>query len=417
MPQHTHCRVCKTTLPEPFFDLGRVPLANAFLSGPEDFAAEETYPLAVTACPTCALVQLNYVVPAEQLYRDYIYVSSTSEGVSAHAGRLADGLIAQYGWDASSLVVEVASNDGTVLQAFRKRGVRVLGVEPARNIAAIATAAGIPTIAEFFDGESAEAVLSEHGRASAILGRHVFAHVDDVHEFVEAVKTCLSDDGVFLIEVPYLGDFLEKLEFDTIYHEHLSYVSLGAMEYLCRQHDMVLVDVEPISLHGGSVIIHMRRSALGARPSERLARMLKNERESGMTDPRRLAGFAGDAKAWKAQFETLIDRLQNDGAQLIGYGAAAKANTLMCYCPSAAKSLSYILDRSVHKQGRYTPGTHIRVEPVDRWMNGSRPTHMVLLAWNFKDEIMSQMKPFSDAGGRFVVPIPEPRVLAASASS
>lgn len=417
MPQHTHCRVCQTALPEPFFDLGCMPLANAFLSGPEEFAAEAMYPLAVSGCPTCGLVQLNYVVPAEQLYRDYIYVSSTSEGVSAHAGRLAEWLIAQYGWTASNLVVEVASNDGTVLQAFKSRGVRVLGVEPARNIAAVATAAGIPTIAEFFNGESAETVLRDHGRASAILGRHVFAHVDDVHEFVEAVKRCLSNDGVFLIEVPYLGDFLEKLEFDTIYHEHLSYVSLGAMEYLCRQHDMELVDVEPISLHGGSVVIHMRRKALGARPSERLVRMLKKERESGITNPKRLARFAGDVKAWKAQFEALIDRLQNEGASLIGYGAAAKANTLMCYCPSAAKVLSYILDRSVHKQGRYTPGTHIRVEPIERWMNGPRPTHMVLLAWNFKDEIMSQMKPFSDAGGRFVVPIPDPRVLAVSASS
>jgi hypothetical protein len=225
------------------------------------------------------------------------------------------------------------------------------------------------------------------------------------------VKHCLSDDGVFLIEVPYLGDFLEKLEFDTIYHEHLSYVSLGAMEHLCRQHGMALVDVEPISLHGGSVVMHVMRTAVGAQPSERLVRLLKKERESGMTDPKRLARFAGDVKEWKARFEALIDRLQHEGARLIGYGAAAKANTLLCYCPSAAKSLSYILDRSVHKQGRYTPGTHIRVEPIDRWMNGSRPTHMVLLAWNFKDEIMSQMRPFSDADGRFVVPIPEPRVL------
>ena len=411
MPHHTYCRICRAALPEPFLDLGPMPLANAFLSGPEEFAAEVTYPLAVSGCPTCGLVQLTYVVPAEQLYRDYIYVSSTSDGVTAHAERLAASLIDHYGWAASDLVVEVASNDGTVLQAFKKRGVQVLGVEPARNIAAIANAAGIPTIAEFFNRESADTVLKEHGRASAILGRHVFAHVHDVHEFLEAVKRCLADDGVFLIEVPYLGDFLDKLEFDTIYHEHLSYLSLGAMEHLCRQHDMELVDAERIALHGGSVIIHMRRKALGAGPSARLVQMLQKERESGMTDPDRLARFAAEVRAWKARFEGLIENLQREGARLIGYGAAAKANTLMCYCPAAAKSLIGILDRSAHKQGRYTPGTHVRVAPADRWMDGARPTHMVLLAWNFKDEIMSQMKPFSDAGGRFVVPIPEPQVL------
>jgi hypothetical protein len=174
---------------------------------------------------------------------------------------------------------------------------------------------------------------------------------------------------------------------------------------------MELVDVEPISLHGGSVVIHMRRSGLGAKPSARLDRMLQKERESSMTDPKRLENFAANVKTWKARFEALIGKLRKEGATLIGYGAAAKANTLLCYCPEAATSLRYILDRSAHKQGRYTPGTHIPVERVDHWMSGPLPTHMVLLAWNFKDEIIAQMKPFSDRGGCFVVPIPEPQVL------
>ena len=411
MPQHANCRICKTTLPEPFLDFGNMPLANSFLAGPAEFSSEGTYPLAVAGCPTCGLVQLNFVVPAEQLYRDYIYVSSTSDGVRAHADYLARTLIAQYGWTAADLIVEVASNDGTVLQAFQQRGVRVIGVEPARNIASIANAAGVPTIAEFFNPASARTVLRDHGRAAAILGRHVFAHVDDVHEFLEAVDACLADAGVFLVEVPYLGDFLAKLEFDTVYHEHLSYVSLGAMEHLCRQHGMALVDVEPITLHGGSVVIHMRRSALWAQPSARLVQMLQQERESELSDPARLKQFAADVRSWKTRFEALIGKLRAEGATLIGYGAAAKANTLMCYCPEAAGSLQYILDRSVHKQGRYTPGTHIRVEAVDHWMSGPPPTHMVLLAWNFKHEIMAQMKAFGDRGGSFVVPIPEPQVV------
>jgi SAM-dependent methyltransferase len=410
MPAHTHCRICTQRLPEPFLDLGDMPLANSFLSGPEEFAAERAYPLAIACCATCGLVQLTYTVPAEQLYRDYIYVSSTSDGVRRHADYLAETLIKQYGWTPSDLVVEIASNDGTVLKAFKRRGVKVVGVEPALNIAAIAHAAGITTIPEFFNPASARTVLEKHGRASAIFGRHVFAHVDDVHEFMEAVRLCLSDDGVFLIEVPYLGDFLDHHEFDTVYHEHLSYVSLGAMEHLCRKHEMELTDVERIALHGGSIVLHMRRKGV-ATPTARLKELLDAERRAGISDPQRLARFAADVQAWKIRFERLIADLQAGGASIIGYGAAAKANTLLNFCPAAAKAFSCILDRSTHKHGRYAPGTHIRVEGVDHWKTAPRPTHMVVLAWNFKDEIMAQMKPFAEEGGRFVIPIPEPTVV------
>ena len=411
MPQHTHCRICQTALPEPFLDLGNMPLANSFLKAPSEFAGEAAYPLAVAGCPTCSLVQLTYVVPAEQLYRDYIYVSSTSDGVTAHADYLAKTLSKQYGWGAGDLILEVASNDGTVLKAFQRQGLPVLGVEPALNIAKIAVAAGVPTVAEFFNAASAETVFASHGQAAAILGRHVFAHIDNLHEFMEAVKRCLRPDGVLLIEVPYLRDFLEKREFDTIYHEHLSYVSLKAVEHLCAQHGMALVDAETISLHGGSVIMHMRHAAASSGPSDRLRTLLAAEESLGLGRAERLAQFARDVQEWKARFEGLVRQLKADGATLIGYGAAAKANTLLCYCPEAAASLAYILDRSSHKQGKYTPGSHIKVEGVDYWQQGPRATHMVVLAWNFADEIMRQMQPFADAGGRFVVPIPEPRVV------
>ena len=410
MPAHTHCRICKQPLPAPFLDLGAMPLANSFLSNASEFAAEEKYPLAVAGCAECGLVQLNFVVPAEQLYRDYIYVSSTSDGVKRHAAHLADTLIAQYGWKPSDVICEVASNDGTVLQAFKSRGVKVVGVEPALNIAKIAEAAGIPTIPEFFNPASAATVLEKYGKASLIFGRHVFAHVDDVHEFFEGVKLCLADDGVFIIEVPYLGDFLEHHEFDTIYHEHLSYVSLTAMEHLCQQHGMALVDVEHITLHGGSIVLHMRRQGVGT-PSARLQAMLQHERSAGFADASRLSRFADDVRAWKVRFEKLIADLEASGASIIGYGAAAKANTLLCFCPGAAKPFKYILDRSGHKQGKYTPGTHIRVEHPDHWKTEPRATHMVVLAWNFKDEIMEQMKAFREQGGHFVIPIPDPTVV------
>src|SRR4051794_25269815 len=223
MPAHTRCRICRAAFPPPFLDLGEMPLANAFLSSAAEFAGEQRYPLAVAACQDCGLVQLTYVVPAEILYRDYIYVSSTSDGVRAHAARLAATLVEQYGWRQSSLIVEVASNDGTVLKAFQRQNVHVMGVEPARNIAAIAERDGVPTVPEFFEPATARAIRASNGPAAAIIGRHVFAHVDDVHAFFDAVDALLTDDGVFIVEVPYLADFLDHLEFDTVYHEHLSY--------------------------------------------------------------------------------------------------------------------------------------------------------------------------------------------------
>ena len=219
-------------------------------------------------------------------------------------------------------------------------------------------------------------------------------------------------DGVELRPLDELAHVrrLDHREFDTVYHEHLSYVSLGAMEHLCRQHEMELTDVERISLHGGSIVLHMRRKGV-ATPTARLTALLEEERRTGISDPKRLARFAADVHAWKTRFEQMIGELQAGGARLVGYGAAAKANTLLNFCPSAAKALSFILDRSAHKQGRYTPGTHLLVKAPDGWKGEPRPTHMVVLAWNFKDEIMAQMKPFADEGGRFVIPIPEPTVV------
>jgi novobiocin biosynthesis protein NovU/D-mycarose 3-C-methyltransferase len=415
MPAHTHCRICRTALPSPFFDLGDMPLANSFLSGPEEFAAEARYPLAVSACADCGLVQLTFVVPAEQLYRDYIYVSSTSEAVTAHARTLAEGLQRQYSLRPSDVVMEVASNDGTVLKAFQRVKVGVLGVEPARNIAAIANEAGVPTVPEFFDAPTARAIRADRGSAAVILGRHVFAHVDDVHGFFEGVDAALSPKGVFIIEVPYLADFLEHLEFDTVYHEHLSYIGLAPMARLCEMHGFALVDVEQIALHGGSIVLHMQRAGVGT-PSARLKQLLAAEGRLRLSDPATVAAFAARIADWKSRFEGMVDGLTRSGARIIGYGAAAKANTLLNYCPTVASALSMILDRSAHKHGRYTPGTHIRVEPVDRW-HGSGATHMLILAWNFQQEIMRQMRAFETAGGRFAVPIPDPRVVSPVATS
>ena len=408
-PNHRTCRMCGTKLPAPFIDFGPMPLANSFLASRQEASTEARYPLAVTCCPSCGLVQLNHVVPAEQLYRNYIYVSSTSEAVRTHARWLSQELTRRYGWGASDLLVEVASNDGTVLKAFQQAGIGVLGVEPAANIAALAEQDGVPTAVKFFNAATAKELQERHGKAAAILGRHVFAHVDDVHNFFTGVDALLADDGVFLVEVPYLGTLFAGLEFDTIYHEHLSYFALEPVARLCEDHEFELVDVDEVSLHGGSVLLHMRHRGRGV-ASKRLRAMLEKERRDALTSPRTWAAFAQRVRNWQEEFESFISGRIQQGARFIGYGAAAKANTLLNYCPDAATRLECILDRSPLKQGRFTPGTHLEVKPVERWTE-SRATHMLILAWNFADEIARQMQPFAERGGRFVVPIPEPRVL------
>lgn len=409
MPAHTHCRICARALPGPILDLGPMPLANSFLASPQEFAGEAAYPLAVTACDGCGLAQLTFTVPAEQLYRHYLYVSATSDAVRAHAERLADDLIARYRWGRSDLIVEVASNDGTVLKAFQARGLPVLGVEPARNVAAMAEAAGVPTVPEFFTAANAETVVARGGHAAGILARHVFAHVDDVHDFLRGVGVLLRDDGVLVIEVPYYGVLVQNLEFDTVYHEHLSYFALTPLTQLFASHGLEVVDVERVSLHGGSMILHVARR--GRRPVQaRVPAMVDEERASGLNDPSTLRRLAASVRQWKGEFERFVEGLVSSGATLVGYGAAAKGNTLLNYCPGAARALVCVLDRSPLKQGLYTPGTHVPVAAAEEW--ASHPaSHMLILAWNFKDEIIRQMAPFAQQGGRFVVPIPQPHVV------
>lgn len=410
MPAHTLCRICETPLPAPFLDLGAMPPANDFLSSEAEFAGEETFPLAVTGCPSCRLVQLTYVVPPERLYRDYPYVSSTSEAVRRYADELAARLTERYRLGPSDLVVELGSNDGLLLAAFQRRGVRVHGVEPAKNLAAMAQAKGVPTLTEFFAPSSAGRVAEEAGKASLLIGRHVFAHLDRLHDFFDGVLGLLAPEGSLLIEVPYLGNLIDELEFDTLYHEHLSYISLEPLLRLCRRHGFFLADVERVWLHGGSVLLTIRRSGNGGSPSPRVEEMLGEELRRRLGRPETLQQFAGRVAVWKQRFEGLIEQLVREGAHLVGYGAAAKANTLLNFCPTAAGALSCILDRSPHKQGLYTPGTHLPVVSPEKW-NADGATHMVVLAWNFKEEIMAQMRPFAERGGRFVIPIPEPQIL------
>jgi novobiocin biosynthesis protein NovU/D-mycarose 3-C-methyltransferase len=387
-----------------------MPLANAFLTSLTECSNEASLPLAVAACPNCQLVQLTYVVPAQQLYRRYPYVSSTSPTVRRYAQDLASRLVTQYRLDSSGLVVELGSNDGLVLKAFQGQGVRVLGVEPARNLARIARANGVTTLSEFFNHSTAARLVQEKGQASILLGRHVFAHIDDLHDFFRGVHELLTPEGAVLIEVPYLGNLIRQLEFDTIYHEHLSYFSLEPVQILCERHGFRLIDVEEVPLHGGSILLTLQRASTGKTPTGRVKEALLREHHQPLANPVTLREFARRVEEWKQRFETLIEKLDRQGARFIGYGAAAKANTLLNLCPEVAKRLAGILDRNPHKQGLYTPGTHLPVINPDGF-NPDGITHMLILAWNFKEEIIAQWQPFAKRGGRFVVPIPEPQVI------
>ena len=387
-----------------------MPLANAFLRSPEEFPSETSYPLAVSLCVRCGLAQLTCVVPPEQMYRQYPYVSSTSDSVRRYTADLARRVTSALKLGLKDRVVELGSNDGLVLKAFQEQRVQVMGVEPARNLAEVARKNGIPTMEEFFCEETAAGLARDPGQASVILGRHVFAHINDLHDFFRGVEKLLRTDGVLLIEVPYLGTLRSQMEFDTIYHEHLSYMALRPVKVLCEEHGFSLTDVERVPLHGGSILLWFQRVGKGRSPSVRLQALWEEEISSRLTEAETWAQFARQLADWKSSFEEKMESLSRGDECWIGYGAAAKANTLLNFCPSVAQRLSAVLDRNPLKQGSYTPGTHLPVLPADAWRKKGA-SHMLILAWNFKDEILSQMQPFAQQGGRFLVPIPRPELV------
>jgi novobiocin biosynthesis protein NovU/D-mycarose 3-C-methyltransferase len=411
MPVNVRCRACLAPLGEPFLDLGIQPPSNSFLRSPADFASEKGFPLAVVACAQCGLAQTTFDVPGEDIFNDdYVYVSATSEGVRAHAAALAEALAPPLVGKDRALVIEIASNDGTVLKPFRDRGLRVLGIEPSGAIAEMARRDGIETISEFFKHQLAARIVREHGLAELILARHVFAHVSDVRSFLAGGREALAPGGSIQIEVHYLKSLLEHLQFDTIYHEHMSYWAIQPLERLCAALDLTLVDTRPIDLHGGSILFEIQHAATARPPSPRLRQMRAAEIEAGTCDPATHRAFAQRVHAWRTSFLDLIESLARGGAKIVGYGAAAKANTALNFCPEVAKRLTFILDRNPLKQGTFTPGTHIPVVPADAW-EGSGATHMLILAWNFESEIRRQMQAFAEGGGTFILPIPEPRIV------
>jgi hypothetical protein len=405
-----NCRFCQAPLATTFVDLGMQPLSNAYVPAEKADAMEPFFPLHARVCGKCFLVQLSEFQSPETIFTDYAYLSSFSESWLEHCRRFAEHAVGRFGLSRASLVVEVASNDGYLLRFFKEAGIPILGIEPAANVAAIAEKGGIPSIARFFGTKLATELVQQGRRADLLVGNNVLAHVPDLNDFVSGLSTLLAPDGVLTMEFPHLSELIANHQFDTIYHEHFSYFSFGTASQVFEAHGIRLFDVERLSTHGGSLRIYGCHAANSRPSSSRVAELLADEEKQGIRKLETYAGFGEQVREVKRRLlEFLIPRRRR-GDHVIGYGAAAKGNTLLNYCGMRSDFLDYVADRNPLKQGKLLPGTHIPIHPVER-IRETRPQAIVVLPWNIKDEVVRQLSFVREWGGELVVPIPRVEIV------
>lgn len=404
------CRSCGEAGLELVLSLGRMPLANAFLTAEQLTEPESSYPLDLASCPHCTLVQIKETVPPEKLFREYLYFSSFSDTFLRHARDLVGRLISSRYLNNNSLVVEVASNDGYLLQYYHREGIPVLGIEPAINVARVAQEErGIRSLCEFFDEGLARQLRERGERADVIHAHNVLAHVADLNGFVLGIQLLLKDDGLAVIEVPYVKDLIDHCEFDTIYHEHLCYFSLTALNRLFQRHELVIQDVERIPIHGGSLRLFVT-NAESMRRGPAVRALLDDEAAWGVDHLEFYQGFAQRVESLKRSLHGLLLGLKQEGKRLAAYGAAAKGSTLLNFFGIGRESLDFVVDRSTYKQGRYMPGVHLPIYPPVKLLE-VMPDCVLLLAWNLADEILEQQAEYRRRGGRFIIPVPEAKIL------
>lgn len=403
------CRGCGHPDLQLILSLGDTPLANALLSEPQLSQPEAKYPLDLAFCHACSLVQITEMPPPEELFGEYLYFSSFSDTMLGHARDSAETLLRERKLGADSLVVEIASNDGYLLRNFVAAGVPVLGIEPARNIARVAQEQGVETIAEFFGHELAQTLATQGQLADVILANNVMAHVPDINSVLAGIKTILKPGGVFVMETPYVKEMIDHLEFDTIYHEHVFYYSLTALENLFRRHDLTVCDVERLPIHGGSLRVTATHAA-GAVRKPSASALLEAEAGWGVANFDSYSRFAAQVSELREQLCRLLSDLKSQNQRIAAYGASAKGSTLLNYFGIGRETLDFVADRSTVKQGRYTPGTHLSIVSPDDLMT-ARPDYVLLLTWNFAAEILAQQSAYREAGGHFIIPLPAPRVV------
>ncbi|MGL9619762.1 class I SAM-dependent methyltransferase [Bradyrhizobium sp. U531] len=404
------CRFCARELDETFVDLGLSPLANSFVPPEREDAVEPAYPLHARVCRACGLVQLPQFEPAANIFDQYLYYSSYSESWLRHSEAYAADMMVRARLNSASEVIEIASNDGYLLQYFRRAGIRTLGVEPASGPAAASIAKGIPTRICYFGRDAATALRSEGHAPELIVANNVLPHVNDINDFVAGLRILLPDTGRVTLELPHLLHLIEGIQFDTIYHEHLSYFSLATLETVFGAHGLRVFDVEELPTHGGSLRLHVGTEAAGASPSPALAQLRRREAAAGLDRPAIHRDFPAKVAAKREAIRDFLAAAQRAGKTVIAYGAPAKGNTLLNYCGVTRELIPFTVDRNPHKQGLLLPGTHLPIrDPAE--LIAARPDYVFILPWNLKDEIIAQLAAIRAWGGQFVVPAPELTII------
>lgn len=405
------CRFCKTPLNHTLVDLGMSPLCESFLTADQLNRMEPFYPLKVYVCSECFLAQLEEYVKPEDIFTEYAYFSSYSDSWLQHAKNYTELMIERFSLSNQHQVIELASNDGYLLQYFAERGIPALGVEPAKNVAQVAVEKGIQTITEFFGVSLAKKLADDGTSADLLLGNNVLAQVPDLNDFVGGMKIALKPRGVITLEFPHLMRLIEGNQFDTIYHEHFSYFSFMAVERIFANHGITLFDVEELKTHGGSIRIYGRHVEDTKEPlSARVLEMKDREKRAGYDQLGTYAAFAEKVQETKRKLLQILVDVKEKGKTIAGYGAPGKGNTLLNYCGIRGDFLDYTVDRNPYKHGRYTPGTHIPIFAPDR-IRETRPDYVFILPWNLKDEIIQQLAFIREWGGKFIIPIPEPKII------